>query len=71
MFALQIPSYSKCYSPLPAIILPALYEERSSIYLLLAASARSVRQVVDRVFSFLLSAKRAGHENKEGKNEDP
>ena len=27
---------------------------------------------MDRVFSFLLlSAKRAGHENKEGKNEDP
>ena len=37
-------------------------------------SARSVRQVMDRVFSFLLWPKRearGGHENKEGKNEDP
>ena len=36
-------------------------------------SARSVRQVMDRVFSFLLGPKREAHgdENKEGKNEDP
>ena len=42
-------------------------------YLLLASFARSVRQVWTEFFPSFYgpSAKRAGHENKEGKNEDP
>ena len=40
-------------------------------YKYITNSARFVRQVMDRVFSFLPSAKCTGHENKKGKNEDP
>ena len=44
-------------------------------YLLLASFAQSVQQIMDWILYFLLqygpSAKRASHENKEGKNEDP
>ena len=47
--------------------------ERGAKYLLLASFAQSVGQVMDRVFPSFYgpSAKRTGHENKEGKNEDP
>ena len=41
-------------------------------YLLLAeCEVRTAILGMDRVFSFLLWPKRAGHENKEGENEDP
>ena len=44
-----------------------------NVYTYCELNARSVGQVMDRVFSSFYGpgVKRVGHENKEGKNEDP